>query len=61
MTQELDLGNQRLLTHSPILGTNFLSVVPMVETIFKDMAMREQCVVEMTWTEYVTDLVKVSI
>ena len=36
LTQELDLGTQRLLTLSPVLTTCSLSTVPSVGDIFKD-------------------------
>ena len=57
LTHKLDLGNQRLLPSSPIVGMYILSTVLMVGAVFKDAVLREQCVAESIWKEYVTDLV----
>jgi len=51
---ELDPDSQRLLTTSPVLGIYVLPSVPTVGTFFKTEALRDQCVVETIWTEYVT-------
>ena len=40
---------------SPALGRYTLPTVPTVGPIFKDAALREQCVVETTWMVYVTE------
>lgn len=54
LTHKLDLGNQRLLNSSPI-GMYILSTILTVGAIFKGAALREQCVAETIWKEYVTE------
>lgn len=49
LSPELDSGNRRLLTLSPVLGMFALPTIPTVRTIFKDAALREPCVVETEW------------
>ena len=49
LTHELDEGNQRLLTFSPVVGMYVLPTVLTVGAIFKDTALREQCVIESIW------------
>lgn len=49
---ELDLGNGRFFTHSSVLGTYTLPIVPTVGAIFNDIALREQCVVKTIWMVY---------
>lgn len=56
LTFELDPGNQRFLTPSPVIGRYILHARPTVGAILKDAALREQCVVETTWMVYVTKL-----
>lgn len=36
---------------APVLGMYILPTVPTVGAIFKDSALRDQCVVETTWAE----------
>lgn len=55
LTRELDLGNRRVLAPSPVLGMYALPTVPTVGAIFKDKALRGQCVVETTRAVYVTE------
>lgn len=55
MTHKLDLGNQRLLTSSPGLAIYILSIILTVRDVFKDAALRKQCVVETIWMVYVTE------
>lgn len=56
MTFKLDLGNQRRLTPSPVLGMCVRPMVPTEGAIFRDSALREQCVVEIIWIGYMTEL-----
>ena len=58
---ELDQGNGRLLTLTPVLGMYALSTIPTVGTVFKDASWTEQCGVANDRTEYVTETVKASI
>ena len=55
LTSELDPGNGRHLTPSPVLGMHILPTVPTMGAVFKDGAMREQRVVETIWTVHTTE------
>lgn len=55
LTCKLDLGNWKLLTPSPILGLYILPTVPKVGAIFKDVSLREQCVIETIWMAYMAE------
>lgn len=55
LTLGLDLDNQSLLTSSPVLGICILPAVPTVGAFLKNEALRDQCVTETIWTEYMTD------
>ena len=45
-------GNQSLPSPFPVLVSCVLPTGPTEGAIFKDTALREQCVVETIWTEY---------
>ena len=49
LTHELELGIQRFLTYSLVLGMTILPAIPTVRNIFKNTSLREQCVVETIW------------
>ncbi|XP_023480075.2 DNA primase large subunit isoform X2 [Equus przewalskii] len=53
-SRDPDLDNRRLLTACPVLGMYALPTMPTVGTIFKDIVLREQCVVETAWMVYMT-------
>ena len=55
LTGELDVGNQKLLAPSPVLGIPTLPTIPTVEAIFKGTALGEQCVVDTIWTVIITE------
>lgn len=55
LTCELDPGNQRLPTHSPGLGMYAFPTVPTVGAVFKDITLKEQCVVETLWMVYMPE------
>ena len=46
LIHELDLVNLRLLTPCPVLGMYVLPSGPTVGALFKDAALRGQCIVE---------------
>ena len=54
-TCELDPDNQGLPTTSPVLGTKILPIVPTLGASFREIALREQYVVETIWTVYMTE------
>lgn len=45
----LTCGHRRLLTPSPALEHTVLPMVPTVGAVFKDAALRKQCVFETIW------------
>ena len=56
LTREVDLGNQRPLSPSPVLGRYILPTLPTVGAVFKNPASREQGGVEISghcidWTQ----------
>ena len=55
LTLKLDLDNQRLLIPSSVLEMYVLPASPTIGTIFKDTALRQQCVVEIIWMEHMTE------
>lgn len=59
LTQKLDQGNHRFFTL--FLSNVLLPTVPSVGVIFKDAALREQCVVETIWMVYMNESIKASI
>ena len=52
---ELDQGNRRFLTPSPVLVIYSLLSIPSVGTILKDVALGEHYIVERIWTVQVTE------
>ena len=51
VTLELNPDNLRLVTPSSVFGMYVLPTIPAVgAAIFKDTALREQCVIETIWT-----------
>lgn len=52
---ELDLGNLSHLIPSPIFGMYALPTVPTLGVGFRNVALREECVAEIVWTEFVTE------
>lgn len=54
MILQLDLGNQRLLTASPVLGMYPLPTMSTVGAVSKDAALREQRGAKVIWTLCVT-------
>ena len=55
LTSELAQGIWSLLIPSPVLGMCVPPTVPTVEAIFKDTALREQCVVKTIQTVHMTE------
>lgn len=53
LTHELELGDQRILMPSLVLGRYIPPAVPTVGHIFKNASLREHCVVETMWIVYV--------
>lgn len=51
----LDPGDQRLLAPSLVFGMYILPIVPTMGADFKDSALREQCVTEIMWMEYMME------
>ena len=51
----LDPDNWKLLTSSSVLRMCVVPTVPTARAVFKDSALREQCVIETIWTECVSD------
>ena len=60
LTQKLDQGNHRFFTLFLVLEMYFCPL-PSVGVIFKDAALREQCVVETIWMVYMNESIKASI
>lgn len=54
LTCRLDPSNQKLLTASPVLGKYTLTSL-LSQSCCKDIVLREPCVVETFWTEYMTE------
>ena len=52
MTRELEQGREA----PPVFRTYVLLTVPMVGAIFKDAALRKQCVTDTIWKVYVAEL-----
>lgn len=55
MDQGPDLDNWKLLTAAPVLGMYVVPTVHTVGGVFKGTGLREQCVVEIIGTVYMTE------